>query len=59
VSAERPLSVVVLGNSLTVLSLPGRTGADDGLYAEVLRDRLAAAGVPTRVHVSGRWFDFA
>ncbi|MGZ6791705.1 MAG: SGNH/GDSL hydrolase family protein [Mycobacteriales bacterium] len=59
VSLERPLSVVVVGNSLTVLSLPGRTGADDGLYAEVLRDRLVAAGVPTRVHVSGRWFDFA
>ena len=59
VSAERPLSVVVLGNSLTVLSIPGRTGDDDGLYVEVLRDLLIAAGVPTSVHLEGRWFDFA
>lgn len=58
-SPGRPLSVVVLGNSLTVLSVPGRTGADDGLYAEVLRDCLAGAGVPARVHLEGRWFDFA
>ncbi len=59
VSAERPLSVVVLGNSVAVLSIPGRVGADDGLYAEVLRDRVAAAGVPVRVVNEGRWFDFA
>lgn len=59
VSAERPLSVVVLGNSVAVLSIPGRTGSDDGSYAEVLRDRLAAAGVPVRVALEGRWFDFA
>lgn len=59
VTPERPLSVVVLGNSVAVLSIPGRTGADDGSYAEVLRDRLAAAGVPVRVAQEGRWFDFA
>ena len=59
VTAERPLSVVVLGNSVSVLSIPGRTGADDGSYAEVLRDRLAAAGVPVRVALEGRWMDFA
>lgn len=59
VSAERPLSVVVLGNSVPILSIPGRTGADDGPYAEVLRDVLTAAGVPARVHLEGRWFDFA
>lgn len=59
VSPLRPLSVVVLGNSLAVLSLPPRQGADDGSYAEVLRDHLVAAGVPTRVHQEGRWFDFA
>lgn len=59
VSAERPLSVVVLGNSVAVLSIPARTGAGDGSYAEVLRDRLAAAGVPVRVALEGRWFDFA
>lgn len=58
-SPGRPLSVVVLGNSLTVLSVPPRTGPDDGLYAEVLRDRLVDAGVPTRVVLEGRWFDFA
>lgn len=59
VSPERPLSVVVLGNSVPILSIPGRTGATDGPYAEVLRDRLTAAGVPTLVHLEGRWFDFA
>lgn len=59
VSAERPLSVVVLGNSVAVLSIPGRTGGEDGSYAEVLRDRLAAAGVPVRVALEGRWFEFA
>lgn len=59
VSPERPLSVVVLGNSVSVLSIPARTGADDGPYAEVLRDRLAASGVPVRVHLAARWFDFA
>ncbi len=59
VSPLRPLSVVVLGNSVSVLSIPQRTGAHDGTYAEVLRDRLVAAGVPTRVQLEGRWFDFA
>lgn len=59
VTAERPLSIVVLGNSVAVLSIPGRTGSEDGTYAEVLRDRLAEAGVPVRVALEGRWFDFA
>lgn len=59
VSAARPLSVVVVGNSVSVLSIPQRQGCDDGLYSEVLRDRLTAAGVPNRVHLEGRWFDFA
>ncbi len=58
-SSARPLSVVVLGNSVAVLSLPPREGTEDGSYAEVLRDRLVAEGVPTRVHQEGRWFDFA
>ena len=58
-SPERPLSVVVLGNSVAVLSIPARTGSGDGPYAEVLRDRLAGAGVPVRVANEGRWFDFA
>ncbi len=59
VSPHRPLSVVVLGNSVAVLSIPGRTGATDGTYSEVLRDTLAQAGVPVRVVNEGRWFDFA
>ncbi len=59
VSPLRPLSVVVLGNSVSVLSIPPRAGAHDGPYAEVLRDRLVAAGVPTRIQLEGRWFDFA
>jgi lysophospholipase L1-like esterase len=59
VSELRPLSVVVLGNSLTVLSIPGRQGTDDGSWPEVLRDRLVDAGVPIRLHLEGRWFDFA
>ena len=58
-SPGRPLSVVVLGNSLSVLSIPQRSGVHDGVYAEVMRDRLVAAGIPTRVHLEGRWFDFA
>lgn len=56
---DRPLSVVVLGNSLAVLSIPQRSGPDDGTYAEVLRDLLTAAGQPVVLHNSARWFDFA
>lgn len=59
VTPLRPLTVVVLGNSVSALSVPGRKGTSDGLYAEVLRDRLVGAGVPTRVVLEGRWFDFA
>lgn len=59
VSPDRPLSVVVMGNSLTVLSVPARSGPDDGVYAEVMRDRLVGQGIPARVQLEGRWFDFA
>ena len=55
----RPLSVVVVGNSLAVLSIPQRTGRCDGTYAEVLRDLLTAAGQPVVLHNEARWFDFA
>ena len=55
----RPLSVVVLGNSLAVLSIPQRTGRHDGTYAEVLRDLLTEAGQPVVLHNQARWFDFA
>ena len=58
-SPLRPLSVVVLGNSVSVLSLPQREGPADGTYGEVLRDLLIAQGVPTQVHQEGRWYDFA
>lgn len=55
----RPLSVVVVGNSLAVLSIPQRTGREDGSYAEVLRDLLTDAGQPVVLHNEARWFDFA
>lgn len=55
----RPLSVVVIGNSLAVLSIPQRTGHHDGPYAEVLRDLLTEAGQPVVLHNEARWFDFA
>lgn len=55
----RPLSVLVIGNSLSVLSIPPRTGHGDGTYGEVLRDLLTEAGQPVVLHNEARWFDFA
>src|SRR3954454_9656488 len=55
---DRPLSVVVIGNSLTFDQVPPRTSHVQGTYGEVLRDELAAAGVPVTLHLEGRWFDF-
>lgn len=54
----RPLSVVVIGNSLTFDQVPPRTSHAEGTYGEVLRDELEAVGVPVTVHLEGRWFDF-
>lgn len=55
----RPLSLVVVGNSLTFVQVPPRPRPEDGTYGEVARDRLWAAGVPATLHLEGRWFDFA
>ena len=56
-SPERPLSIVVLGNSMTFTQLPHRDPGV-GTYGEVLRDQLAAAGVAANLHLEGRWFEF-
>lgn len=53
------LSMVVLGNSVAVLMVPPRSERAEGTYGEVAADHLTAAGVPTRVALEGRWFDFA
>lgn len=55
----RPLSVVVLGNSVAMLQMPPRQRADDGTYGEVLVDTLRAAGVPATLHLEARWFELA
>ncbi len=55
---RRPLSVVVFGNSVTFMQMPARTDRSEGTYLEVIADRLTAAGVPVRPHLSGVWFDF-
>ena len=55
----RPLQLVVVGNSVTFVQVPGRDRHEDGSYGEVARDLLWRAGVPTTVHLEGRWFDFA
>lgn len=58
-SQARPLSLVVVGNSLTFVQVPPRSRRETGTYGEVARDLLWEAGVPTTVHLEGRWFDFA
>lgn len=55
----RPLQLVVVGNSVSFLQVPGRAHHGEGTYGEVARDVLWQAGVPTTVHLEGRWFDFA
>lgn len=56
-TSQRPLSIVVLGNSMTFTQLPHRDPGI-GTYGEVLRDRLAEAGVASTLHLEGRWFEF-
>lgn len=58
-SPARPLSLVVVGNSLTFVQVPPRSRREQGTYGEVARDLLWEAGVPASVHLEGRWFDFA
>lgn len=55
---RRPLSVVVFGNSIPALQMPARPDRSSGVYAEVLTDELAAAGIPVTTHLEARWFDF-
>ena len=53
----RPLSVVVIGNSLTFDQVPPRSAHQEGSYGEVLRDVLTEAGIAVTLHLEGRWFD--
>lgn len=55
----RPLSLVVLGNSVALMQVPPRKDPADGTYGEVLADLLHEAGVPTDLHLEARWFEFA
>jgi lysophospholipase L1-like esterase len=57
-SRERPLSIVVLGNSMTFKQIPDRVPGAEGSYGEVLRNRLADAGIAATLHLEGRWFEF-
>jgi lysophospholipase L1-like esterase len=58
VIVQRPLSVVVWGNSCAFMTMPIDADGRGAIYGEVLRDRLAAAGVPATLRVQARWFDF-
>lgn len=60
---RRPLSVVVFGNSVASLVMPGGKAPEDqpdtpANYLAVLSDRLVAAGVPVQPHMESQWFDF-
>lgn len=55
----RPLRIVVVGNSVSVMTAPARLRRGEGTYGEVLVDRLAADGIPAELYLEGRWFDFA
>lgn len=59
---RRPLSIVVFGNSVAAMVLPGtgdraRSPAA-ATYLELLADRLAAVGIPVQPHLEARWFGF-
>jgi len=55
-SADRPLRVLVCGNSTAVMVEPPRTGRDDGPFPERLVPALASRGVEAEVLVDGTWF---
>lgn len=60
---RRPLSVVVLGNSVASLVMPKSGASEEDLsgaenYLAVLTDRLAGAGVPVQPHLEAAWFGF-
>ncbi len=51
-----PLSVVVAGNSETVMVVPARTRRTDGTAAEQLGPLLEDVGIPAAVTNTGQWF---
>lgn len=51
-----PLSVVIAGNSETIMVVPHRVRRTDGTAGEVLGPLLEAAGVPAQVRNIGQWF---
>lgn len=55
----RPLELVVVGNSTSIMTSPARAHRAQGTYGELLADRLEAAGHRTNLHLEGRWFDLA
>lgn len=55
---DRPLSIVVWGNSVAALQGGPRPSHDAGCFGEVMRDRLVDHGLATELYVSARWFDF-
>ncbi len=56
---RRPLSVVVLGNSVPLMQMPPRAHHGEGTYPEVLADLLSRDGIPVRLAVESRWFELA
>lgn len=58
-ATARPLEVVILGNSLSHLVIPTADQPGRSSYGAVLRDELTDSGLPVRIHLESRWFDFA
>jgi lysophospholipase L1-like esterase len=56
---RRPLSVVVLGNSIPLMQMPPRADHADGTYPEVLADLLSRDGIPVQLANECRWFELA
>lgn len=54
-TAERPLRIVVVGNSTTFLTVPPATRVDDDVYASWLPELLAHRGVHAHVELHARW----
>lgn len=56
---RRPLSVVILGNSLPLMQVPLRPTHGAGTYPEVLADCIAARGIPVQLASESYWFELA
>lgn len=54
----RPLSLVVLGNSLAIMANP-RPDRASGVWAEVVADRMSDELGPTALALEARWFELA